>query len=65
MSTLIQFAVVICEIYCVVCVIGFFLGLVNAGWRQPFFYGNLGGSIGSFIFALAVVIVFGHHNLGF
>jgi hypothetical protein len=66
LSTLIEFIVVLCEIYLVVWVIAFFLGLFNAAWRSPIYPlgPTLPGSIGSFIVALAVVIVFGHYRFG-
>jgi len=57
-----EFVVVLCELYIVVWVIAFFLGLVNVAWRWQVFPtgANLPGSIGSLIVAIAVVVVFGH-----
>jgi hypothetical protein len=67
LSTLVYFIVVLCELYIIVWVLGFFLGLVNAAWRAPFYPVGPSalGSVGSLIVAIAVVVVFGHHNLGF
>jgi hypothetical protein len=64
----IRFIVVLCELYIVFVVLGFFLGLFNVGWRSSPWYPfgpNLPGNIGGLIVAIAVVIVFGHHGNGF
>lgn len=64
LNLLIEFVVVLCEIYLVVWVIAFILGMFNATWRTPFYPAGptLPGSVGSLIIAIAVVIVFGHHS---
>ena len=68
LDLLIRFIVVLCELYIVVWILGFFLGMVNAQWRSPFYPAGAGlpGSLGSLIVAIAVVVVFGgKYSLGF
>jgi hypothetical protein len=67
LDLLIRFIVILCELYIIVWVIGFFLGLFNAAWRSPMYPVGPGlpGSVFSLIVAIAVVVAFGgRYSLG-